>query len=217
MKYTTVKRFYPILVKWYNIGVDIDNWFWDHRKNKFIWYVDDFFRNFRYHGIKGSSFYYWEIRPRIYKLIKLYLTITGSITGMKYRRRLENDWDTKLIDSNPGFCYTRNRGWINRYYTCIVYPFNFVRLLRTTYNTKDKECINTYTTMVFSMLGSEEEPEEIIPNTITLYKGFIWNKKQLKKALKAYKMDLDEINKIMDKAREEDRKKREELKEQEIA
>ena len=90
MNYRTVRRFYPILVTWYNLGVDIDNWLWDHRGNKFIFYFHDLILS----GFRHSSLY-WELRPRIDRIIKYTFLLLGSERGLKIIRRITNEYDTK--------------------------------------------------------------------------------------------------------------------------
>lgn len=189
MKYRTVKRLYPILVTLYNIDVAIDNWFWEHRKNLFLFYLDDL-RGYLQHGfsIKDSLFWHKEINPRMNKLIRLFFSLFDNI-GLNIINRITNDWGTKLLESNPRFCHTRSRGYITRYYTCKLYPFNYMKLIRTTYNTEDKEGINMFHTTVFSLLG-EKPPSKITTNDVCLYKGFVWNKKEAIKIYRTYKKDL---------------------------
>ena len=197
MNYRTVRRFYPILVTWYNLGVDIDNWLWDHRGNKFIFYSHDLILS----GFRHSSLY-WELRPYIDRMIKYTFLLLGSERGLKIIRRITNDYSTKLIESSPRFCYVRNRGWINRYYDCSIGPFNYLKIVRKTFDTETQQNVNTYSKMVLAMLGGKIE--ELKENKITLYSGFIWTRKMALNAYKIYRKDLQEINEIMLKAREEE-------------
>lgn len=206
LKYKTAKKYYPVLVKWFNFWAGIDDYMWKHRKNKWIWYIDDFIRCFKHGGFKDCSLYFWEIEPRYEKLLKFIFKILGCLNGLMVIKQIANDWDTKLLDCNPRYCYTRNRGWITRYYTCSLFPFNYIKLTRTTYDTEKQQCINTYGTFICSLLG-DEKPGEIKTNVITLYKGFVYNKKQVIKLYRAYKKDLNEIDKIMEQERQKEKEK----------
>ena len=136
---------------------------------------------------KDSTFYYCEIRPSVNKLIRLVFSLFGNI-GLNIINRITNDWGTKLLESNPRFCHTRSRGYIIRYYTCKLYPFNYMKLIRTIYNTENEEGINMFQTTIFSALGGKS-PSKITTNDVCLYKGFVWNKKEAIKIYRTYKRD----------------------------
>ena len=189
MKYRTVKRLYPILVTLYNIEVSIDDWLFKNRKNLFLYYLYKTKIDLQYGGhFKDSTFYYCEIAPRMNKLIRLVFSLFGNI-GLNIINRITNDWGTKLLDCNPRFCHTRSRGYITRYYTCKLYPFNYMKLNRMVYNAEDEEGINLFCTTIFSILGGKS-PSKITTNDVCLYKGFVWNKKEAIKIYRTYKKDL---------------------------
>lgn len=209
MNYKTVKKFYPILVRWWNFCTTIINWLYKYKKNKFIFYILDFIQRREVHSeslkeaFLSSDFYYWEVRPRLKKLTEIIFKLLGSSTGLSIINKIANDWDTKLIEYTPRYSYTRNRGWVTRYYSCSLFPLNYIKLERITFSSGEEENINTYTTVVTSIVKGETI-EELKSNTIILYKGFLWSKSKVYKLYRVYKKDLREINKVMEEERRRD-------------
>ena len=193
MRYKTVKKYYPILVRLWNFRVDIENWWWDLRKYDAIYYLQDIIEQMSFSGIVDgfyhSSFYWRCLRTPIYKINTFIYTILGSSAALKIVNQICNDYSTKLLTSRASYCYTRTYGSPTKYYTCNAYPFGFVKIKRTIFTNGEHEGINTYNTAVFALLKNEE-PGEITQKTETLYKGFIFTRKQFIKAARAYKKDL---------------------------
>lgn len=193
MRYKTAKKYYPILVTLWNFRVHIENWWWDLRKYKPIYYLQDMIEQMTFSGIVDgfyhSSLYWRHLRAPIYTINQFVFNMLGSSIGLKLVNQLCNDYDTKLLTTRASYCYTRTYGSPTKYYTCNAYPFGFVKIKRTIFTNGEHEGINTYNTAVLALLKNEE-PDEITQKTETLYKGFIFTRKQFIKAARAYKKDL---------------------------
>lgn len=192
MRYKTAKKYYPILVRLWNFRVDIENWWWSLRKYKPIYYLQDLLFYIKCDGLKGITgcdFYFWHMRPLVDKLICFTYTLLGCYTGLKVVGCIMNDCWTKLLHCTPIYSYTRSHGAQTRYYTCQLYPFNYIKLTRTMFSCGDQQGINTYNTAVYSLV-TQEDPGEITQQTEVLYKGFLTSRRQITKLYRTYKIDL---------------------------
>lgn len=187
VKYNTLRRHYKIF-KLFRDYISEPLWDIPYRFNWSRRYIFYDFYPYYWHG--WSDYLEWGNGPQ--EIRELCRSLNDKIAKARSNKWQKDIMDkflccngSKLLEWSYTNCLVRNRESNVKYFRLRRYIFNYFKLTQTQYVNKNNEPKNTFMNFTFGLLGGEcEELKEV---TVTLFNGWVNNKRDLRRLWRIYR------------------------------